>query len=149
MEPSLGDTERPGYRGPVASAGCEGRKLTPKKTQSSFLPTPGGMPRILTQPSWKGTVDGSTTGATLGLTRLGLTPPPREEFSAAIPLMPGGSGGPPAACKGASAVWGACCQKQALCCKAWGSACHPWAPVLHSDNSAGLQQPISTLPHHK
>ena len=72
------------------------RELTEKKAQSSGLPVPGGIPRIFTQPSWKGTVAGSTTGATFGFTRLGLTPPPSEELRAAIPLMPGGKGGPPA-----------------------------------------------------
>ena len=75
---------------------CQGRKcaaLTEKKEQMSALLTANGMPRSLIQPSWNGTVAGSSTGAMLGLTM-----PPVAGFSAAIPLMPAGSGaGPPPA----------------------------------------------------
>lgn len=66
--------------------------LTEKKEQMSALLTAKGMPRSLIQPSWKGTVAGSSTGAMLGFTM-----PPVAGLSAAMPLMPAGSGaGPPA-----------------------------------------------------
>ncbi len=71
----------------------EGRNSrTEKKEQMSGLVMVKGMPRSLIQPSWKGTVAGSSTGAMLGFTM-----PPVAGFSAAMPLMPAGSGaGPPA-----------------------------------------------------